>query len=283
MIIKSSLCLCFLWCSCILNGQAELPYFLQGTWQMEDRQVYEKWDILGDQLMHGIVYEKTEGELDIKEYLKVEISDKNVLYSAAVRGQNEGNTIVFKGIKNDSSLVFENMAHDFPQRIEYHKQDTCTLRVRLSGRGYGDKHYNLYRCYPESSANAKYDRSLARHLGADDWGMKSYFFVILATGTASTDDKEFYSQCFRGHLDNIGQMVKNKKLILAGPLGRNSENYRGLFILDNVTTMEEAEQLLASDPAIKNGFLKPSIFEWYGSAALPLYLPYSDMIWQKKP
>ena len=80
MIIKSSLFLCFLWCFCILNGQAELPYFLQGTWQTEDRQVYEKWDILGDQLMHGIVYEKTEGVLDIKEYLKMEIRKECLIF-----------------------------------------------------------------------------------------------------------------------------------------------------------------------------------------------------------
>ncbi|MDD3459312.1 MAG: hypothetical protein PHO74_07540 [Weeksellaceae bacterium] len=46
---------------------------------------------------------------------------------------------------------------------------------------------------------------------------------------------------------------------------------------------EEANALLQSDPAIKNGLLDYEIFSWYGSAALPEYLPTSDKIWKSKP
>ncbi|HLV51064.1 MAG TPA: YciI family protein, partial [Flavobacterium sp.] len=132
-------------------------------------------------------------------------------------------------------------------------------------------------------SNPNYDKTLAEKLGGDDYGMKSYFFVILKTGTNTTTDKELINESFRGHLDNIHQLVKEKKLIVAGPLGKNEHNYRGIFILNNIQSEEEVKDLLQTDPAIKNGLLDYEIFTWYGSAALPEYLPVSDKIWKSKP
>lgn len=131
--------------------------------------------------------------------------------------------------------------------------------------------------------NPSYNKELADKLGGDDYGMKSYFFVILKTGTNTTTDKEFISESFRGHLDNINRLVEEGKLIVAGPLGKNENNYRGIFILNNIKSIEEAVELLLTDPAIKNRLLDYEIFTWYGSAALPEYLPFSDKIWKSKP
>jgi len=133
------------------------------------------------------------------------------------------------------------------------------------------------------TTNPNYDRELAEKLGGDDYGMKSYYFVILKTGTNNTTDKEHISESFRGHLDNITRLVNEGKLIVAGPLGKNENNYRGIFILNNLKSIEEAVDLLQTDPAIKNGLLDYEIFTWYGSAALPEYLPFSDKIWKSKP
>lgn len=133
------------------------------------------------------------------------------------------------------------------------------------------------------TTNPNYNKELAVKLGGDDYGMKSYFFVILKTGTNTTTDKEFISESFRGHLDNINRLVEEGKLIVAGPLGKNKNNYRGIFILNNIKSIEEAVELLRTDPAIKNGLLDYEIFTWYGSAALPEYLPFSDKIWKSKP
>jgi uncharacterized protein YciI len=133
------------------------------------------------------------------------------------------------------------------------------------------------------TTNPNYDNELAEKLGGDDYGMKSYFFVILKTGSNTTTDKEFISESFRGHLDNINRLVEKGKLIVAGPLGKNENNYRGIFILNNIKSIEEAVELLQTDPAIKNGLLDYDIFTWYGSAALPEYLPFSDKIWKSKP
>lgn len=131
--------------------------------------------------------------------------------------------------------------------------------------------------------NPNYDKTLAEKLGGDDYGMKSYYLVILKTGTNDTTDKEFITESFRGHLDNINHLVAEGKLIVAGPLGKNDHAYRGIFILNNLKTLEEAKELLQTDLAIKNGLLDYEIFTWYGSAALAEYLPFSDKIWKLKP
>lgn len=131
--------------------------------------------------------------------------------------------------------------------------------------------------------NPNYDKELADKLGGDDYGMKSYFLVILKTATNTTSNKELIAESFRGHMDNINRLVQEGKLIVAGPLGKNENNYRGIFILDNIETIEEAKEILQTDLAIKNRLLDYEIFTWYGSAALPEYLPFSDKIWKLKP
>jgi uncharacterized protein YciI len=127
--------------------------------------------------------------------------------------------------------------------------------------------------------NPNYDPELATKLGADDYGMKSYVFVILKTGKNQSKDKVLIDSCFAGHMNNIRRLVKDKKLIVAGPMEKNDKTYRGIFILD-VLTKDEAKLLLETDPAIKEEFLEPELYMWYGSAALSEYIDTSDKIWK---
>lgn len=126
-----------------------------------------------------------------------------------------------------------------------------------------------------------YNKSLADSLGADKYGMKNYIFVMLKTGSNTSTDKDKLNQLFRGHMENIGRLAKEGKLVVAGPFKKNDRSYRGIFIL-NVRTMEEAKALLESDPAIKEKVLDAEMLEWYGSAALPMYLPYHGKIEEHK-
>lgn len=143
--------------------------------------------------------------------------------------------------------------------------------------------FNLY-CQKENTMNnPNYDKTLAEKLGGDEYGMKSYFFVILTTGKITNLEESKVNEYFRGHMENINKLVDEKKLIVAGPFMKNDKSYRGLFIFNNVSTRDSVELLLSDDPAIKNGLLDFEIFTWYGSAALPEYLPYSDKIWNSKP
>lgn len=134
-----------------------------------------------------------------------------------------------------------------------------------------------------AGTNPDYDRKLAERLGGDQYGMKNYFLVILKTGPTKSTDNEFINSKFKGHLDNINRLVKQGKLIVAGPFSKNEREFRGIFIFDKIQSIEEVSQLLQTDPAIQSGLLDYEIFKWYGSAALPEYLRFAEKIWLSKP
>lgn len=130
--------------------------------------------------------------------------------------------------------------------------------------------------------NAQYDSTLAKSLGADNYGMKNYVFVILKTGPAVIEKKETRDSLFAGHMKNINRLVNENKLIVAGPFGKNDLKYRGLFILD-VRTIEEARELVKTDPAVAAGIFDVDLIPWYGSAALREYLKTAEKITKHKP
>ncbi|HAO45677.1 MAG TPA: YciI family protein [Ferruginibacter sp.] len=135
-------------------------------------------------------------------------------------------------------------------------------------------------CFAQS-ANPKYNKALADSMGGDDYGMKMYVLVMLKTGSNTTASKELSDSLFKGHMSNMGRMVADGKLIVAGPLKKNDKTYRGIFIL-NVKTVEEANALLQTDPAINGKLLDAEVYQWYGSAALPLYLKEHEKLEKKK-
>jgi uncharacterized protein YciI len=130
------------------------------------------------------------------------------------------------------------------------------------------------------SGNPDYNKALADSLGADEYGMKMYVLVLLKSGPVKINDKARSDSIFGGHLKNIRRLATEGKLVVAGPLEDNKKGYRGIFIL-NVKTTEEAGQLLKTDPAIQAKLLDPELYGWYGSAALPMYLPSSVKVEKK--
>lgn len=126
-----------------------------------------------------------------------------------------------------------------------------------------------------------YDPELAAKLGADDYGMKSYVLVILKTGMNEVQDTALRASLFAGHFENMNRLSDQGKLIVAGPLSANENSYRGIFILD-VSSFEEANELLKGDPTVKEGIFDTELYEWYGSAALPEYLKVHSKIEKTK-
>ncbi len=113
-----------------------------------------------------------------------------------------------------------------------------------------------------------FDPELAKKLGADERGMKTYVLCILKTGPKDAEIKgDQRKEIFAGHFANIGRLADEGKLAVAGPFGKNDKSYRGLYIF-NVATIEEAEKLVVLDPAVKAGVFVPDLTLWYGSAAM---------------
>lgn len=122
--------------------------------------------------------------------------------------------------------------------------------------------HNLF----SQTLNKDYDSTLAKSLNADKNGMKKYVLVMLKTGSR-TYEKAQQDSLFRGHMANINRLAADGKLVVAGPLGKNDQSYRGIFIL-NASDVEEAKQLVLTDPAVKAEVFSADFFIWYGSAAL---------------
>jgi uncharacterized protein YciI len=118
----------------------------------------------------------------------------------------------------------------------------------------------------QQKPNKDYDSTLAKKLGADERGMKMYVLAILKSGTASGLTKQQRDSIFAGHFKNINRLAKEGKLLTAGPLEDNSQNYAGIYVF-NVSTIEEGKQLVATDPAVQSKVFDFDMFLWYGTAA----------------
>lgn len=133
----------------------------------------------------------------------------------------------------------------------------------------------------EGQEQAIYDSLLAQKLGADEYGMKSYVMAFLKAGPDRSQDSAEASRIQRAHLDNINRMAEKGMLVLAGPFLDNGE-LRGIYLF-NTASVEEAEKLTSTDPAVQAGRLVMELHPWYGSAALPELTGIHERISLKSP
>lgn len=96
--------------------------------------------------------------------------------------------------------------------------------------------------------------------------MKKYVIAFLKRSPNKSQDSIIKIELQRAHLNNINKLAEEGKLVLAG-LFFGKDNLRGIYIFD-LGSIEEAEKLTNSDPAIKAGSLIMELKEWYGSAPL---------------
>ncbi|MGH8050844.1 MAG: YciI family protein, partial [Arenimonas sp.] len=107
---------------------------------------------------------------------------------------------------------------------------------------------------------------LAKQLGGNENGMRSYVLVILKTGEHRVPDGPARDEMFKGHFANITRLADEGKLAVAGPFG-DKDGWRGMFIFA-VDTIEAAKLLVATDPVIKSGEMVAEYHTLYSSAAL---------------
>lgn len=120
------------------TGKSDLDalQFLAGTWKIENKENYETWKKGADATFEGSAYKIKAEKKTVTEYLKIKTMGDKIIYSATVLNQNEGKPINFvlnKAVKNKFS--FENLAHDFPKKIQYTLMDQHTLFVEVLGEG----------------------------------------------------------------------------------------------------------------------------------------------------
>jgi len=94
--------------------------------------------------------------------------------------------------------------------------------------------------------------------------VKQFWLVMIKTGpndNVITDSTE-RNKIFAGHFANMERLHKEGILKVAGPFGKNNFTWRGLFILD-CATIEEAEAIVKTDPAVAAGIFVVDIVPWY--------------------
>ena len=117
-----------------------------------------------------------------------------------------------------------------------------------------------------NESHSSYDSTLAKKLGADDYGMHKYVMCILKTGPNKSLSPDSSKKVQAAHLNNIKKLADEGKLVVAGPFMDNTE-LEGIFIF-NVSTVEEAQALTNTDPAVKAGVLIMELHPFYCTAAL---------------
>lgn len=95
---------------------------------------------------------------------------------------------------------------------------------------------------------------------AAQYGLKTYYLVLLKKGESRKQPKEEAMKLQEAHLNNISRLAELGKIVIAGPLLDDSE-IRGIFIFD-ADSQEEVEELCATDPAIKAGRLIAEVHPW---------------------
>jgi len=109
--------------------------------------------------------------------------------------------------------------------------------------------------------------AVAEERSMPDFEMKQYFVgLIYRVPDAPKISEEEAAALQKGHLDNIFRLADEGRMVLAGPFGDDGD-LRGLFFY-NVETLEEAEALVATDPAVKAGRLRVELHPWWGTAEL---------------
>ncbi len=104
--------------------------------------------------------------------------------------------------------------------------------------------------------------------GDTTYVMKRYVFMHLMAGAERSQDSIAAAELQKLHLQHLGQLEKDGKLVMAGPF-QDGGDYRGLLIFD-VETLEEALQLEGEDPAVKAKRLQMQAFYWWGAKGTTL-------------
>ncbi len=110
-------------------------HWLKGTWQRQSAKgiLTESWQQLDDSTFAGRSFFVSNGDTVSSETIRLEQRNGKLYYMPIASGQNDGKAIVFTQTKlSDSTIIFENPTHDFPQKIEYRFQKPDSLIAEVS-------------------------------------------------------------------------------------------------------------------------------------------------------
>lgn len=115
------------------NPIKQLFTLLPGTWQNTAMNHQEIWE-QKDSMLKGYGLVMKDSDTLWYERLEINCIAQPPAYTSWVDKQNGGNGIRFLlSSSSDSSWIFENPLHDFPQKISYTQKLGNKIEVRISG------------------------------------------------------------------------------------------------------------------------------------------------------
>lgn len=115
---------------------------LEGTWEdISEKQTFiEYWNPADNGALEGNGFVLFENDTVLIEHLRIEKNGMGWVYYAGVSGHSGNQSVPFTLSEQSTAnkLVFENLAHDFPQRIIYAKNGDNKIEVLIEGEENGN-------------------------------------------------------------------------------------------------------------------------------------------------
>jgi hypothetical protein len=110
--------------------------WMSGCWEVNDNGVVttERWAKPTENLMIGSSQTVKNGKTVSFEFLRVVNNGNGLVYVALPSSANEPTPFPFLKM-SEKEIVFENLKHDFPQRIIYRQTSLDSLFARIEGPG----------------------------------------------------------------------------------------------------------------------------------------------------
>nr|WP_315232047.1 DUF6265 family protein [uncultured Flavobacterium sp.] len=118
------------------NEKIKAASWLLGNWENKsaDGTLTENWEKVNDSTFQAQSYYIKEKDTVHFESIILQQKGENLTYTATVKGQNNDKPVVFKlTTATDKQVSFENLKHDYPQKISYSQITPDSLVAKISG------------------------------------------------------------------------------------------------------------------------------------------------------
>lgn len=138
----------FMNCNAQQTNLLQKANWLIGTWESKTKQgsIFEVWSKQSESEYRGKSYMLSKNDTVVFEHIQLIEENNKLYYIPTVAKQNKGLPVRFAMKENsDSSLLFENATHDFPQLISYQKIGADSLCAEISGNSKGKPRSEKFR------------------------------------------------------------------------------------------------------------------------------------------
>jgi Domain of unknown function (DUF6265) len=118
------------------NDKIKAAQWLIGKWEnkSKDGNLEETWKKVNDSTLQATSYFIKEGDTLHYETVILQQNGEDLIYNATVQGQNDDKAVAFKlNTEIEKQLVFENLKHDYPQKISYTQVTKDSLLAKITG------------------------------------------------------------------------------------------------------------------------------------------------------